>query len=80
MGRLSNASEPAETVIDQGTRESRRQGKGVSPRGDASKQAERDVADEQTGRLSNPPCVQRRLSSDDVEGIVVEHVHGRSLR
>ena len=81
MGRLSNPPEPVETVIDQGSQNSRRRRKGVTTPSNSDLGGDRAVIDEETGQLSNPPRrpVQHRLTNLEIDELVNEYQTGRTL-
>jgi hypothetical protein len=64
MGRLSNPPELVEMVTDQGSKHARRRRKGINTPPESVLVNAREIIDEETGQLSNPPPTTGAASLD----------------
>ena len=81
MGRLSNPPEAVETLTGQGFHGPRRHRKRGARRLREAPAAPETIAQETTGRLSNPSprAIQRRLNTTDIARLVAGYLAGQTL-
>ena len=81
MGQLSNPPKAIGAIADQGWRGHQQLRRRATSTGHARFPGTRDMGDEETGQLSNPPRrdVQRRLTEPEINELVNEYQAERTL-